>query len=80
MTKLFKAIGMFQIRGPGGIVAVELWGGLDSARRFMNCLSLITCAVRLGDAETLIQHPASMTRSSYTEAERSHHLISEGLE
>jgi methionine-gamma-lyase len=45
----------------------------------MNCLSLITRAVRLGDAETLIEHPANMTHSFYTEAERFHHLISEGL-
>jgi methionine-gamma-lyase len=56
------------MRGPGGIVAFELWGGLDSARRFTNCISLITRAVRLGDAETLIQHPTNMTHSFYTEA------------
>ena len=71
---------MFQMRGPGGIVAVELWGGLDSARRFMNCLSLITCAVRLGDAETLIQHPASMTHFVLHRGRTVHYLISEGLE
>lgn len=33
----------------------------------------------LGDAESLAQHPASMTHSSYTPQERAHHGISEGL-
>ena len=36
-------------------------------------------AVSLGDAESLIQHPASMTHSTYTPEERAAHGISEGL-
>jgi len=32
-----------------------------------------------GDAETLVQHPASMTHSTYTEEERRKHGISDGL-
>ena len=45
----------------------------------MNSLRLIRRAVSLGDAETLIQHPASMTHSTYTPEERAAHGISEGL-
>ena len=45
----------------------------------MNRLDLITRAVSLGDAETLVQHPASMTHSTYTPEERAEHGISEGL-
>lgn len=45
----------------------------------MNRLELIRRAVSLGDAETLIQHPASMTHSTYTPEERAAHGISEGL-
>jgi len=45
----------------------------------MNRLELIRRAVSLGDAETLIQHPASMTHSTYTPEERAAHGITEGL-
>ncbi|HSI67860.1 MAG TPA: PLP-dependent transferase, partial [Planococcus sp. (in: firmicutes)] len=38
-------------------------GGKEEAQAFMNALSLIKIAVSLGDAETLIQHPASMTHA-----------------
>ena len=45
----------------------------------MNNLRMIARAVSLGDAETLIQHPASMTHSTYTAEERATHGISDGL-
>ena len=63
----------------GGMIAFELKGGIDTGRRFMNALKLFTRAVSLGDAESLAQHPASMTHSTYTPEERAHHGISEGL-
>jgi methionine-gamma-lyase len=68
-----------QMKLPGGMLAFELKGGIDAGRRFMNALQLITRAVSLGDAESLAQHPASMTHSFYTAEERKAHLISEGL-
>ena len=63
----------------GGMLAFELHGGIEAGRRFMNALRLVTRAVSLGDAETLAQHPASMTHSTYTPEERAAHGISEGL-
>ena len=63
----------------GGMIAFELQGGIEAGRRFMNALQLVTRAVSLGDAETLAQHPASMTHSTYTPEERARHGISEGL-
>ncbi|MCL4724777.1 MAG: PLP-dependent transferase, partial [Rhodocyclaceae bacterium] len=68
-----------QMKLPGGMVAFELKGGIEAGRRFMNALRLITRAVSLGDAESLAQHPASMTHSFYTPEERRAHLIGEGL-
>lgn len=68
-----------QMKLPGGMVAFELKGGIEAGRRFMNALQLITRAVSLGDAESLAQHPASMTHSFYTPEERREHLIGEGL-
>ena len=68
-----------QMKLPGGMVAFELKGGIEAGRRFMNALRLFTRAVSLGDAESLAQHPASMTHSFYTPEERKEHLIGEGL-
>ena len=64
---------------PGGMIGLELKGGLDAGRRFINALGLVTRAVSLGDAESLAQHPASMTHAAYTPEERQEHMISEGL-
>lgn len=68
-----------QMRGFGGMIALELKGGYSAGIAMMNRLKLIRRAVSLGDAETLIQHPASMTHSTYTPEERAAHGISEGL-
>lgn len=68
-----------QMDGFGGMIAFELKGGYSAGIAMMNRLSLIRRAVSLGDAETLIQHPASMTHSTYSREEREAHGISEGL-
>ncbi|MDF0730701.1 methionine gamma-lyase [Pseudomonas entomophila] len=73
------ALAQRQMRLPGGMIAFELKGGIQAGRRFMNALQLFSRAVSLGDAESLAQHPASMTHSSYTPEERAQHGISEGL-
>lgn len=68
-----------QMSGFGGMIAFELGGGLEAGKAMMNRLEMIQRAVSLGDAETLIQHPASMTHSTYTPEERMAHGISDGL-
>ncbi|MGI3185168.1 methionine gamma-lyase [Nioella aestuarii] len=73
------ALAKQQMTQPGAMIAFELKGGMDAGRRMMNNLGMIARAVSLGDAETLIQHPASMTHSTYTPEERAEHGISDGL-
>lgn len=73
------ALARRQMARPGAMIAFELKGGLEAGRRMMNGLGMIARAVSLGDAETLIQHPASMTHSTYTPEERAAHGIGEGL-
>ncbi len=68
-----------QMKRAGGVIAFEIEGSFDDAVRFMNNLKMCHIAVSLGDAETLIQHPASMTHSPYTEEERAAAGISETL-
>lgn len=64
---------------PGAMIAFEIKGGFDAGRVFINSLELCAIAVSLGDTETLVQHPASMTHSPYTPEERAACGISEGL-
>ncbi len=68
-----------QMSGFGGMIAFELNGGFDAGTAMMDRLTLIHRAVSLGDAESLIQHPASMTHSTYSREERLEHGISDGL-
>ncbi|MGN9163899.1 methionine gamma-lyase [Tissierellaceae bacterium HCP3S3_D8] len=68
-----------QMHLPGAMIAFEIKGGIEAGRKLMNSVELCTLAVSLGDAETLIQHPASMTHSPYTPEERAASGISEGL-
>jgi methionine-gamma-lyase len=63
----------------GGMIAFELIGGKQAGIDMMNKLKLISRAVSLGDAETLVQHPACMTHSTYSTEELAEHGISEGL-
>ncbi len=73
------ALAARQMPGFGAMIAFELKGGHAAGVAMMNRLQLIRRAVSLGDAESLIQHPASMTHSTYTPEERAAHGISEGL-
>ncbi len=73
------ALAKRQMQAFGGMVSLELVGGYAAGVAMMNRLRLVSRAVSLGDAETLVQHPASMTHATYSEEERAHHGISEGL-
>jgi len=68
-----------QMSAGSGLIAFELKGGTTQGRAFIDALELAHCAVSLGDAETLVEHPASMTHSAYSTAERAEHGISDGL-
>jgi methionine-gamma-lyase len=68
-----------QMSAGSGLVAFELKGGRAQGRSLINALDLAQCAVSLGDAETLVEHPATMTHSTYSAEERAEHGISDGL-
>lgn len=68
-----------QMRDFGGMVAFEVRGGKDAGMKLVNSLQLITVAVSLGDAESLIEHPASMTHSTYNAEELAASGIAPGL-
>ena len=68
-----------QMKAAGGVVAFEIEGDYAQSLAFINQLSLFKIAVSLGDAESLIQHPASMTHSPYTPEARAKAGISDNL-
>lgn len=68
-----------QMRDFGGMVSFEVKGGKEAGIKLVNALELCTIAVSLGDAETLIEHPASMTHSTYSAQDLKDAGIAEGL-
>lgn len=68
-----------QMKLPGGMIAIELKAGKEATAAAINKLKLCTIAVSLGDAETLVEHAATMTHSTYTAEELAASGISEGL-
>ena len=68
-----------QMKAGGGLISFTVKGGKEGAQSFMDSLSLIKIAVSLGDAETLIQHPATMTHSGVPEADRLQMGITDSL-
>ena len=74
-----KALADKYMKKPGSMIAFEIKGGLEAGRKLMNSVHLAALAVSLGDTETLIEHPASMTHSPYTPEERAASDISEGM-
>lgn len=68
-----------QMKLPGAMISFEVKGGKEAGVKLMNSVKLCSLAVSLGDTETLIQHPASMTHSTYTPEERKESDIADGL-
>ncbi|MFJ8455016.1 methionine gamma-lyase [Bacillus paramycoides] len=53
-----------QMKRGGGVISFSVKGGKEEAQSFINDLHFIKIAVSLGDTETLIQHPATMTHAA----------------
>ena len=68
-----------QMKLPGAMISFELNASKTQSEVFINSLELCALAVSLGDAETLIQHPASMTHNSYSKQALSDAGITESM-
>ena len=73
------ALARRQMSAGGGIVAIVVKGGLPRARAFLDALRLVSHSPNLGDARTIVTHPASTTHSKLTEEERRAVQIAPGL-
>jgi O-succinylhomoserine sulfhydrylase len=68
-----------QMQGGSTLVAFEIRGGKAAAFRFQNALKLIRISNNLGDAKSLVTHPATTTHQRLTPAARAERRISDGL-
>jgi cystathionine gamma-lyase len=73
------ALARRQMDGFGGIISVEVAGGLRKARRVLERCELFALAESLGGVESLIEHPGMMTHASIPPANRKRLGISDGL-
>jgi len=72
-------LAMKQMTMGGSIIALQVPGGRDMAFKFLNALEIIDISNNIGDAKSLMTHPASTTHASVPEAVRLENGITEGL-
>jgi cystathionine gamma-lyase len=73
------ALAKRQMDGFGGIITIEVKGGLKKAKRMLERCELFALAESLGGVESLIEHPAIMTHASIPVVTRKRLGISDGL-
>jgi len=73
------ALAKRQMTGPGPLVSFDVRGGKEAAFRFLNRLELIDISNNLGDAKSLITHPATTTHRAVGPEARAQMGIGDGL-
>lgn len=73
------ALASKQMKGPGGMISVEIDGGLPAATAFLKAVRVFVCAESLGGVESLAEHPAIMTHASVPKEAREALGIGDGL-
>jgi methionine-gamma-lyase len=66
-------------RGAGGMIAIEVAGGVEGGRRVMERVRVAKAAASLGSNHTLVVHPASVTHTQLTRAQRESLGITDGM-
>lgn len=73
------ALAKRQMRAFGGMLSFELAGGLEAGKAFMNRLEFCKLAPTMGDVDTLVLHPASMSHLRVPKEVRLANQITDGL-
>ena len=68
-----------QMNGFGGIISMNIKGGLEKSKSFLEQTKIFALAESLGGVESLIEHPALMTHASLPKDRREMIGISDGL-
>lgn len=72
-------IAIKQMKLGGNIIAIEVKGGIEAGRNFLNNIKMCSLSANLGDTRSIVTHPASTTHSKLTEEERLDVGITPGL-
>ena len=72
-------VGLKQHKAPGGMIKIEIDGGIEAGKILMGSVKMFQLAVSLGGVESLIEHPASMTHFSMGKEARLAAGITDGL-
>lgn len=72
-------IAIKQMKKGGGVLCFELKGGVESGRKFLDALELLSMTPNLGDTRSIASHPTSTTHSKLSETERLAIGITPGL-
>jgi methionine-gamma-lyase len=75
----YHEIAKKQMKNFGAMLSFELSGGLDAGIKFMNSLKMCSLAPTLGDVDTLILHPATMSHINVAKEIREQNGITDGL-
>lgn len=73
------ALAKKQMKAGGGIVTINVKGGLERGRKFLDAIKMCSFTPNLGDVRTGVTHPASTTHSKLSDAERAAVGILPGL-
>jgi len=68
-----------QMKLGGNIIAIEVKGGIEAGRKFLDAIKMCSLSANLGDTKTIVTHPASTTHSKLSEEERLTVGITPGL-
>ena len=68
-----------QMKAGGCVVAFEIKGGLEAGQQFFDSIKLLSLSANLGDARSIVTHPASTTHSKLSVDERAETGITDGM-
>ena len=68
-----------QMEAGGTVVSIDLKGGKDAAFRFINALEIVLISNNLGDAKSIVTHPATTTHQRLSQEQLADLGISDGL-
>jgi len=73
----YKTASQYLKKGFGGLVGFGIKGGLEAGKKFINSVKLLSHLANIGDAKTLVIHPASTTHQQLTPEEQKETGVSE---
>lgn len=68
-----------QMKLGGNIIAIEVKGGIEAGRNFLNAVKMCSLSANLGDTKTIVTHPASTTHCKLSSEEKLAAGITPGL-